>query len=225
MAYDAGMLAACAHEIRSTVLGARVEKINQPGRDEIVILIRSFDGGRKIDIRTGANPRICFTGSNPENPPTPPMFCMLLRKHLSGAKLTDVRQEGFERVLTLEFEARDEMGFSCIRRLVAEIMGKYSNLIFTDGDGRILGALKLVDFSTSGLRQILPGMKYELPPKQDKTDPLTVTKEGFLSLLAEYPPERGADRFLCDRFLGISSAVAREVCFRATGHTDQPVAL
>ena len=225
MAFDAGMLAAAAHEIRSTVLGARVEKINQPSRDEIVILIRSYDGGRRIDIQTGANPRICFTGNNPENPPVPPMFCMLLRKHLSGAKLTDVRQEGFERVVTLEFEARDEMGFLCVRRLVAEIMGKYSNLIFTDGDGKILGAVKLVDFSTSGLRQILPGMKYELPPKQDKADPMTADKETFLSLLSAYSPEKGADRFLTDRFFGISAAVAREICFRAAGHTDEPVAM
>ena len=172
------MLAAAAHEIRSTVLGARVEKINQPSRDEIVILIRSYDGGRRIDIQTGANPRICFTGNNPENPPVPPMFCMLLRKHLGGG------------------------------RIVA-----------------VTGAVKLVDFSTSGLRQILPGMKYELPPKQDKADPMTADKETFLALLSAYPPEKGADRFLTDRFLGISAAVAREICFRAAGHTDEPVAM
>lgn len=224
MAFDAGMLAACAHEIRENVLGARVEKISQPGRDEIVLLIRSFDGGRRIDINTGSNPRICFTEKNPENPPVPPMFCMLLRKHLSGAKLTGVRQEGFERVVTLELEARDEMGFSCTRRLIAEIMGKYSNLIFTDGDGKILGALKLVDFSTSGRRQVLPGMKYELPPTQDKDDPLTVTKERFCELYAAFPEERSADKFITASFQGISAAVAREICFRATRHTEQPLA-
>ena len=220
MAFDAGMLAAAAHEIRSTVLGARVEKINQPSRDEIVILIRSYDGGRRIDIQTGANPRICFTGNNPENPPVPPMFCMLLRKHLSGAKLTDVRQEGFERVVTLEFEARDEMGFLCVRRLVAEIMGKYSNLSLLDESDKILGVLRPVDFSMSQKRQLLPGMRYELPPAQEKKNPLTETQEGFFAAARAADGTMPAAKFLTAAYAGLSALSAREIVFCAAKRTD-----
>ena len=166
MALDAGFLAAIAAEIRETALGGRVEKVYQPERDMTVLQMRTFAGGRRLLINAGsANPRIGFTDIVMENPQNPPLFCVLLRKHLSGAKLLDVRQAGFERVLYLEWECRDEMGFSCRRLLIAEIMGKYSNLIFTDGEEKILAVLRPVDFTTSSKRQLLPGMRYELPPR------------------------------------------------------------
>ena len=174
MAFDAGMLACMVHEIRTVAGGSRIEKIMQPERDEIILQLRSTEGGKRLLLNAGSAPRIGFTESARENPAQPPMFCMLLRKHLTGARLSDIRQEGFERVVTLEFDTRDEMGFSCTRRLVCEVMGKYSNIIFTDGEGKIISALKTVDFSTSALRQVLPGMRYELPPPQDKENPLTV---------------------------------------------------
>ena len=167
MAFDAGYLAAVAGEIRKEALGGRIEKITQPERDTLIFQMRSFSGGRRLLINAGsANPRIGFTENTFENPQNPPLFCVLLRKHLSGAKLSGVQQEGFERVLTLTFETRDEMGYPCERRLVAEMMGKYSNLVFTDGQGKILSVLRPVDFTTSSLRQLLPGMRYELPPPQ-----------------------------------------------------------
>ena len=169
MAFDAGMLACVISEIKNTALGARVEKVFQPERDEIVLQMRSTEGGKRLVINAGSNtPRLSFTVEQKENPMTPPMLCMLLRKHLQGAKLIDVRQAGFERVAILTFETRDEMGFSCTRSLIAEIMGKYSNLIFANAENRVVSALRTVDFSTSSLRQVLPGMKYELPPPQDK---------------------------------------------------------
>ena len=124
MAFDAGMLACCIHEIATLSLDARVEKVFQPEKDEIVLQMRSREGGKRLLINAGsAAPRICFTDAQKENPAVPPMLCMLLRKHLQGAKLTDIRQAGFERVAILSFEGRDEMGFSCTRRLIAEIMG------------------------------------------------------------------------------------------------------
>ena len=114
MAFDAGMLACVIHELKTESLGARVEKVYQPQADEILIQIRSRDGGKKLLINAGSNnPRIGFSFSAKENPPVPPMFCLFLRKHLSGAKLSAVEQEGFERVVRLEFETRDEMGFAC----------------------------------------------------------------------------------------------------------------
>ena len=225
MAFDAGMLACVIAEVRAKSLGARIEKVFQPERDEIVLQMRSTEGGKRLLINAGSNtPRFGFTSEQKENPMTPPMFCMLLRKHLQGAKLTDVRQEGFERVVTLEFETRDEMGFDCRRYLIAEVMGKYSNLIFANEDKKILSALHTVDFSTSGLRQVLPGMIYELPPKQEKTDPLSVTEEAFDAMWQAGGADRPCDKWIAATFLGISSAVAREVAYRATGHTDTPLA-
>lgn len=224
MAFDAGMLACCINEIAGLSLGARVEKVFQPEKDEIVLQMRSQEGGKRLLINAGsAAPRICFTDAQKENPAVPPMLCMLLRKHLQGAKLTGVRQAGFERVAILTFEGRDEMGFSCERRLIAEIMGKYSNLIFTDGEGKILAVLYPIDFSTSARRQLLPGMTYELPPSQNKRNPLEETAEGFAAAAAAADPSQPADRFLTATWCGLAPAVAREIAFRAGGRTDTPI--
>ncbi len=221
MAFDAGMLAAVIAQIKGTALGARIEKISQPEKDEIVLQMRSFAGGRRLLIHAGSNnPRMGFTTRQKENPPTAPMLCMLLRKHLSGAKLSDIRQEGFERVARLEFETRDEMGFACRRYLIVEVMGKYSNMMFTDEQDKILAVLRPVDFSTSSRRQVLPGMKYELPPPQDKLDPRGVDQATFEALFASSPAERPCHKWLLATFAGISSAVVREMVFRATGNTE-----
>ena len=230
MAFDAGMLACMVHEIRTAALGGRIERVMQPERDEIILQIRSFAGGRRLLINAGANPRIGFTGLSRENPQQAPMFCMLLRKYLTGARLADVVQNGFERAATLTFDTRDEMGFACRRYLIAEVMGKYSNLIFAedavpdapDGRLRIVSALKVVDFTTSSQRQVLPGMIYENPPAQDKRNPLAEDPDGFAAQYAAVPPDYPLDKFILSRYCGISAAVAREMVFIATRHTDTP---
>lgn len=147
MAFDAGMLSAVLHEISSLCLGARVEKVCQPTQDEIDILLKSAGVLRRLTVNVGSNaPRIALSAIAKGNPPTPPTFCMLLRKHLTGAKLSAIEQAGFERVAFLRFSAFDEMGYPCEKRLVAEIMGKYSNLILCDENEKILAALRTVDF-------------------------------------------------------------------------------
>lgn len=224
MAFDAGFLAAVTREINEVAIGAAIEKIHQPERDAIVLLLRTFSGGRRLLINAGSsNPRIGFTEIAMENPQNPPQFCMLLRKRLSGARLSRVWQEGFERVVVTEWDTRDEMGFPIKCRLIAEIMGKYSNLILADGEGRMQAILRPVDFTTSSKRQLLPGMRYLLPPPQDKTDPRTVTEEDFLEL-AEEGGERPVDKWLVATFLGTSATVAREIAYRATGAVDTPLA-
>lgn len=229
MAFDAGMLACTLSELRQAALGARVEKVFQPERDEIILQMRSFEGGRRLLINAGSNsPRIGFSGMQKENPAAPPMFCMLLRKRLQGAKLVEVRQEGFERVAVLTFEGRDEMGFECRCHLIAEVMGKYSNLIFTNADQRIVAVLHPVDFTTSSRRQVLPGMLYELPPKQEKQNPTEQSPERFAALLQAALTGPAGRETLCDRwitgtFLGISACVAREIAFRASGITGAVV--
>ncbi len=224
MAFDAGMLAAAASEIKKSALGGRVEKIFQPERDEIIIQLRTTLGGRRILINAGSNnPRFCYSALQKENPTVAPNFCMLLRKHLNGAKLSDIQQQGFERSVWISFECRDEMGFECTKYLIAEVMGKYSNLIFADGGLKVINALRPVDFTTSSRRQVLPGMKYELPPAQDKADPVEVKKDEFFAAYAAAPAEMKVEKIITNTYMGISAAVAREMAFLATRHTDTPV--
>ena len=186
MAFDAGFLAAIAAEIKKIALGGRVEKVYQPEKDTVILQMRTFEGGGRLLINAGSsNPRVGFTQIPYENPQNPPQFCVLLRKHLASAKLIGVKQLGFERVLVLEFETRDEMGYLCSRRLVIEVMGKYSNLIFTDGEDKVLAVLRPVDFTTSSKRQVLPGMRYEMPPAQDKVDP-TQPDKGYLGTQSQH---------------------------------------
>lgn len=219
MAFDAGMTAAVCAELSEAAVGSKIEKIYQPSADEIVLSCRGKGAGRKLLLSASASSaRVCMTELSRENPKTPPMFCMQLRKHLTGAVLQAVRMYGFERVIELEFSAFDEMGFACKKFLQTEIMGKYSNLIFTEeknGEKRVLGALKTVDFTTSSKRQVLAGMAYELPPSQDKTNPLTENAAHFEAAVNAYPKERLAEKFILDTFQGISPLIAREIAYKA----------
>ena len=145
MAYDAGMLSAVLSEVRALCGLGRVEKVYQPSSDEIDLLIRAEKGSHRLCIQLGSNaPRLSLTRVGKENPAAAPMFCMLMRKHLNGARLISVLQVGFERVAELHFLSRDEMGFEVERILVAEIMGKYSNLMLLDGKRKIISALKQI---------------------------------------------------------------------------------
>ena len=163
MPFDACLLHCVTNEINNVAAGGRIEKIYQPERDEIILQMRTREGGKRLLINAGSNnPRISFTTAQKENPMQAPMFCMLLRKHLTGALLSSVEQMDFERVAKLTFETRDEMGFECKKYIIAEIMGKYSNLIFADENMKVIASLKTIDFTTSSLRQVLPGMRQAL---------------------------------------------------------------
>lgn len=219
MAYDAGMLRAVLSEInRSTGEGAKLEKIYQPARDEVTLTLRMGKRIRRLVINAGtSSPRVCLSDLARENPAAAPMFCMLLRKHLAGARLIRSEQIGFERAARFVFAGYDEMGYPTEKTLVVEVMGKYSNLMLLDADGRITAVLRPVDFATSRVRQVLPGMKYELPPPQDKVSPLTETREGFFARYAEYPPDSALDKFIVSTYLGTSRQAAQEIAFRAGG--------
>ncbi len=224
MAFDAGMLAAVLFEINEKLTGGKIEKIHMPQKDMAVFIMKNGGGTHRLLINAGpSSPRICITNEKSENPAAPPMFCMMLRKHLGGAKLIDVEQLGFERAARLTFEAYDDLGYKTEKHMIVEIMGKYSNLILTDTNGKITGLLKSVDFSTSQKRQLLPGMMYELPPKQDKADPTTVTESEFNRIVLSAGLDCAADSFILSHFSGISSLVAREIAYRAGGATDAPL--
>lgn len=224
MAFDAGMLSCTLSEIRRLALGARIEKVYQPERDEIVLGMRSLEGGKRLSINAGSgNGRIGFTDIAKENPQNPPMFCMLLRKYLQGAKLSEVSQVSFDRVAYLGFDTRDEMGFPCKRYLIVELMGRYSNIIFADGDKKIITALRTADLSFDSKRQLISGMVYVEPPVQDKADPLSLTEEQFMTMWEAAPAERPCDKFLVGILSGVAPVVAREIVFLSTGHTDTPI--
>lgn len=220
MAYDAGMLRCITNEINALEV-CRVEKIYQPMNDEIILLLHAGRDSVKLLINAGSNyPRIHFTDSKTENPAKAPMFCMLLRKHLGGAKLLRAAQIGYERVCELEFEAYDEMGYKSKKYLICEIMGKYSNLILTDSDKKIISALKMIDFSTSAQRQILSGITYELPPRQDKLDPLQSTRQDIERAYDAASPEIKCDKFISNTLMGIAISVARQIVYSCTGDID-----
>lgn len=221
MPLDAICLRAVVGEIAPQIEGARIEKIQQPARDQVILLLR---GNRRLLLNAGANqPRIHLTKQLRDNPSQPPMFCMLLRKHLSSGRIVSLTQEPLERVVTLHIEATDEMGEQSAFHLILEAMGRHSNLILTDRDDRIIDCMRRVDFEMSQERQVLPGLYYHLPPKQGKLSPLDVDREGFLQLLSACPVERQADSWLLDTFTAISPLVAREIVYRACGSTDARV--
>ena len=220
MAYDAGMLYCVLEEISRLCLGGKVERVLQPSDDEIDLVLHAYGASRRLCIRVGANaPRLSLTRIAKENPSTPPMFCMLLRKHLAAARLVAVTQNEFERVAELRFTCRDEMGFEGERTLVCEIMGKYSNLMLLDASRKVLGVLRPVDFTTSRVRQVLTGMTYEMPPMQDKKNPLVITAEELSAMLKDAPAMR-IDGWITANFRGIARRTAAEIACRAAGAGD-----
>ena len=220
MPLDAICLQGVVGELAPQLTGSRIEKIQQPARDQIILLLR---GSRRLFLNAGANqPRIHLTEQLRDNPSQPPMFCMLLRKHLSGGIIESVRQEPLERVVTLTVLASDEMGERSRFTLVWEGMPRRANLILCDRDGRIIDCLRRVDLEAEQDRQVLPGLFYRLPTRQDKRSPLSVTEEEFAALLERAAPDAPLDGWLLDTFTAISPLVARELTVRACGSTDAP---
>ena len=221
MPLDAICLQGVVGELAPQLTGSRIEKIQQPARDQIILLLR---GSRRLFLNAGANqPRIHLTEQLRDNPSQPPMFCMLLRKHLSGGIIESVRQEPLERVVTLTVLASDEMGERSRFTLVWEGMPRRANLILCDRDGRIIDCLRRVDLEAEQDRQVLPGLFYRLPTRQDKRSPLSVTEEEFAALLGRAAPDAPLDGWLLDTFTAISPLVARELTVRACGSTDAPI--
>lgn len=218
MPLDAICLSAVVHELHDPLTGSRIEKIQQPARDQIVLVLR---GNRRLLINAGANqPRIHLTQQLRDNPAQPPMFCMLLRKYIGSGRILSIEQEPLERVVTLIVDAMDEMGEMSRYRLVLECMGRHSNLILVGPDGHIIDCLRRVDFEMSQQRQVLPGLYYHLPPAQQKKSPLDVDEEMFGALLCHCPAEGLLERWLLDTFTAISPLIARELVCRACGSTD-----
>lgn len=214
MALDGAFLYAVKNELQPLV-GGRIDKIHQPSREEVVIAIRTRSGSRKLYISANAgSARVHITEKSVDNPQTPPMFCMLLRKRLGSGKLLAVRQDGLERILFLDFECVNELGDIVTVTLACEIMGRCSNLIIIDNEGRVVDSIKRVDEEMSRERMVLPGMRYTLPPRDDRLNFLTAEPEEMTARLREVQPAE-LSKALIRVFEGISPVLAREWTFFA----------
>ncbi len=218
MPLDAICLRALTNELRERLLGARIDKVQQPARDQIVLLLR---GDLRLLINAGPNqPRVQLTKVPRENPAEPPMLCMLLRKHLVGGRITEIEQSGLERVVTFTIRNVNELGESGTKKLVLEAMGRRSNLILLDGDGRILDCMRRVELETSSARALLPGLFYQLPAPLGKLSLLDDPAGAAELARRGGGAEETVERFLLDRCLGISPLIARELSQRAFGAAD-----
>ena len=218
MPLDAICLQAVVEELRPQLLNLRIDKVQQPARDQVILLLR---GNKRLLLNAGANaPRIQLTETARDNPAEPPMFCMLLRKHLVGARVAGITQPLLERLVRLELDITDDFGQPGKRTLVLEAMGRRSNLILLDGEGRIIDCMRRVDADMSAQRQVLPGLYYEPPASVGRLPVTEESEEGFRQKLAAANPERQLDAFLLDSYFGISPLMARELAFRTAGASD-----
>ncbi len=198
-------------ELSRYIIGSRIEKIHQPSKDELVFHLRSREGAYRLLISASANsPRIHLTANAPENPATPPMLCMLFRKHLTGAVITDIRQLGLDRVVFLELSGTNEIGDAVTFTLCIEIMAKHSNIILVNSEGNIVDAVKRVDFTQSSVRQILPMFKYEYPPRQGKANLTEIEPETAVNLIKNCTGKRLSGAIL-ETLEGVSPLISREI--------------
>lgn len=222
MALDGISVAAITEELNNGLSGSRVDKIQQTESDELLIsFYGGSGGGRKLRLTANSQvARVCFTQDKKKSPETAPLFCMLLRKHLSGARFKCAFQPDFERVIKIMFEGTNEFGDLCEKTLIAELMGRHSNIILVDESGKIVDSIKHIDFSVSSVRQVLPGLLYENPPSQRKANILTISLNEIVEILNSQDGSMRADKAILDTFSGISPLISREIVYRAFGETD-----
>ena len=218
MAFDGIVVANLVRDLKEACEGGRINKIAQPEHDELLITIKKEKTTSRLLISASASlPLLYLTDSNKPSPLTAPNFCMLLRKHIGSGRILSVSQPGLERVVEFGIEHLDEMGDTCRKRLIVELMGKHSNIIFCKEDGTILDSIKHVSAQVSSVREVLPGRSYFLPQTMDKGDPLTISLEEFTERMqhAAMPVSRA----LYSLLTGISPLMAQEIFYEA-GFTE-----
>ena len=221
MAFDAFFLSAVMEEIRDRTADARVDKIHQPSRDTVILQLKCREGRQKLLFALNPTaPRLHLTTSNPENPAEPPMFCMLLRKHLLGARLIRMQQIKMERCAMFTFDCIDELGDHVEKTLVAELMGRTCNLYLLAPDGRIIDCLRRIGLDESAKRAALPGLKYQRPDPIVKQNPKDF--EDYSALLSKAGKDVLAER-LMDELGGLSPLICREAALFAAGSVDARV--
>ncbi len=218
MPLDAIFLSALTGELREKLIGAKIDRIQMPERDMLLFTLRGRGESLRLLIAAGTgNARVHLTNASFENPAQPPMFCMLLRKHLIGARIVSLTQPVGERLVVFELETHDELGLASRKTMIAELIGRSANLILVDAEGRILDCLRRMDFGGDALRRMLPGMIYRFPPRQDKPVLTETGEEEREALLAGADRDKPIDRWLLDSFSGLSPLICRELGVRCGG--------
>lgn len=214
MALDGITIANIVKEMRDALLGGRIAKIAQPEADELLLTVKAPAGQRRLYISASASlPLVYLTDENKPSPFTAPNFCMLLRKHIANGRIVSITQPSLERIIVLGIEHLDELGDLCRKKLVIEIMGKHSNVIFCDEDDRIIDSIKHVPAQMSSVREVLPGRTYFIPDTMHKADPLTISESDFAAFLRQKPS--ALSKALYTSLTGISPVMAEEICFLA----------
>ena len=223
MAFDGITISCLKKELCDTLLNGRIYKIAQPETDELLLTIKTNNGQYRLVLSASASlPLVYLTDKNKPSPMTAPNFCMLLRKHIQNGRIVDIFQPSLERILEFTIEHLDEMGDLCQKKLIVELMGKHSNIIFCNQDGKIIDSIKHISSAVSSLREVLPGRDYFIPETTHKSNPLTTTKEEFYSLA--YGQNTECFKALYMNYVGLSPFMANELCFRAGGNCDLSVA-
>jgi len=217
MPFDGLVLAATKKELEDKLAGGRIERVYQPDKNEIILMIhRSGFRGRLLLSADAQNARVHLTITSKENPATPPAFCMVLRKHLEGGRVTGFEQPGLERVLIIKIDAKDELGHPSPKHLICEIMGKHSNIILIDPSANIIiDGIKRYSHAVSRYREVLPGRPYLSPPPQKKLNPLSTDEEEFRHACLGSSLEVTLPELLQKSFEGLSTVTCREIVYRA----------
>ena len=219
MAFDGFVVAALTDEFSRTLTGGRIQKIYQPESDELILTIKNERTNYKLLLSASASLPLAFFTENPKpNPMTAPNFCMLLRKHLNGGKIISVTQPGMERIIKFNIEHLNDMGDLCKKRLIVELMGKHSNIIFCHPDGTIIDSIKHISLNVSSVREVLPGRMYFVPDTQHKADPLTIGSDDFISLIRSRPMP--LYKAIYTSLTGFSPLLGLELCSRARLDSD-----
>ena len=214
MAFDGITIANIVHDLNQTILGGKINKIAQPENDELILTIKNNRTQYRLFLSASASlPLIYLTGNNKPGPLTAPNFCMLLRKHIGSGKIISITQPGMERVIRFEIEHLNEMGDLCTKYLIVEIMGKHSNIIFTNDNEQIIDSIKHVSAHMSSVREVLPGRPYFIPATQAKADPFELTADVLCEQILNKPAPTA--KAIYTSVTGISPLIAEEICYRA----------
>lgn len=223
MAFDGIVIANLVKELNEHILHGRISKIAQPENDELLLTIKGNSGQVRLLLSASASlPLIYLTKANKPSPMTAPNFCMLLRKHIANGRIVNIRQPHMERIINFEIEHLNELGDLCHKRLIVEIMGKHSNIIFCDEDGKIIDSIKHIPAQVSSVREVLPGRMYFIPETQEKYNPLETSQEEFLDKVFAKP--QNLAKSIYTTYTGISPSIASELSYRAGLEGDRPAA-
>ena len=223
MAFDGITISCLKNELKTALLNGRIYKIAQPEADELLLTIKANNGQYRLVLSASASlPLVYLTDKNKPSPMTAPNFCMLLRKHIQNGRIVDIAQPSLERILEFTIEHLDEMGDLCQKKLIVELMGKHSNIIFCNQEGKIIDSIKHISSAVSSLREVLPGRDYFIPETTHKKNPLETSREEFYSLV--YGQNSECFKSLYMNYVGLSPFMANELCFRAGGNCDLSVA-